>query len=116
MAFSARDMRAPKPSGRDGMDLPVTFAIPSELLARVPGTVPGYPVEGSLAVAAMEVAGRLISVPGQILHGTLPVEPRPGVFVRIRSVLHLRRAQQRLVFTVTGTEERPIWTELEVKP
>ncbi len=107
---------APKRSGRDGMDLPVTFAIPSELLARVPGTVPGYPVEGSLAVAAMDVAGRLISVPGQILHGTLPEEPRPGVFVRIRSVLHLRRAQQRLVFTVTGTEESPIWSELEVKP
>jgi VWFA-related protein len=107
---------APKRSGRDGMDLPVTFAIPAELLARVPGTVPGYPVEGSLAVAAMDVAGRLISVPGQILHGTLPEEPRPGVFVRIRSVLHLRRAQQRLVFTVTGTEESPIWSELEVKP
>jgi VWFA-related protein len=107
---------APKRSGREGMDLPVTFAIPAELLARVPGTAPGYPVEGSLSVAAMDVAGRLISVPGQVLHGTLPEEPRPGVFVRIRSLLHLRRVQQRLVFTVTGTGESPIWTELEVKP
>jgi VWFA-related protein len=107
---------APRRSDRQTIELPVTLSIPAEILNRQPGPAGGYRLEGNLSVATLDAAGGRASLAEQTVRGVLSEAPRPGVFVRVRSVLRLRRAPQRLVFTVTGAAESPIWTDLEVKP
>ncbi len=107
---------APRRSDRQTIELPVTLSIPSEVLNRQPGPAGGFLLTGNLSVATLDAAGGRASLAEQTVRGVLSEAPRPGVFVRVRSVLRLRRAPQRLVFTVTGAEESPIWADLEVKP
>ncbi|MEA2694212.1 MAG: hypothetical protein QOJ16_3599 [Acidobacteriota bacterium] len=107
---------APRGRDRTTIELPVTFEVPAEVLTRLAQVAKGYPVEGRLAIASLDAAGRRGSLPGQNLRVVLPEAPRPGVVLRFHSVLQLRRAPQRLVFMVTGAEGAPIWTDLEFKP
>jgi hypothetical protein len=106
----------PEPLDRGTMELRLTLAVPAEALTRLPRSASGYPVEGNLSIASLNAGGGRGTLPGRALRVTLPAAPRPGVFVRFHSVLRLSRTRQRLVFTVTGADGAPVWSDLEVKP
>jgi VWFA-related protein len=105
------------PEGRGStFKLPVTIAIPVGDLTPIEQA--GYwTYQLILSVATVDGHGgtsNLVEVP---LRLTLPEKPRPDGFTRYRTVLQLRRAEQRLMITVrdplAGTL---VWGDAQVKP
>jgi VWFA-related protein len=124
MMFLGGDPKARKvrietgqPEGRGKtFKLPVTVAIPIGDLTPIEQA--GYwTYQLILSAAAVDEHGatsNLVEVP---LRLTLPEKPRPDGLTRYRTVLQLRRGEQRLVITVrdplTGTV---VWGDVQVKP
>ncbi|HEV2843876.1 MAG TPA: hypothetical protein VG477_03445, partial [Thermoanaerobaculia bacterium] len=103
-------------AGFQKMELPVTLEIPSSALTPLPSG-DGYEVQARLSMGALDEWGgrtRMGSVP---LRLTLQNPPGPGSFARYETTLKLRKAPQRLVFSVEDTAGGgEAWAELNVKP
>lgn len=105
----------PRRAGRGRLEIPVILGVPVESLTLTPQGQ-GFIAETPLAVAAMEGQGGRAELPTSRLRVSLKTPPRTGTFARFRTVLMLREAEQRLVFTVqdplTGAAH---WGEAELK-
>jgi VWFA-related protein len=105
-----------KPLGRQEMDLPVTVGVPVEALALTPSGR-GYIAEAPLAVAALDQKGGRAEIPTSKLRVAVKEPPKAGGYARFQTTLRLRRAPQRLVFTVRDEVNGvTIWQEVVVKP
>lgn len=81
------------------LEVPVTLGVPVETLALKPKGK-GYLAEVPLAVAAEDADGRRADLPGLRLEVQIAAPPKAGTYARFQTVLHLRDAGHRLVFTV----------------
>jgi VWFA-related protein len=105
-----------KPLGRQEIELPVTVGVPVEALALTPSGT-GYIAEAPLAVAALDEKGGRAEIPTAKLRVAVKEPPRAGGYARFQTTLRLRRAPQRLVFTVRDeVNGNTIWGEVEVQP
>jgi VWFA-related protein len=106
---------APRRRGRE-LEVPVTLGVPVEALALTPQGK-GYLAEVPLAVAAMDDQGGRADLPGSRLKVTVAAPPRAGTYARFQTVVRLRNAGQRLVFTVPDPASgRSIWGEASLVP
>jgi VWFA-related protein len=105
-----------KPLGRQEIELPVTVGVPVEALALSPSGK-GYIAEAPLAVAALDEKGGRAEIPTAKLRVAIKEPPRAGGYARFQTTLRLRRAPQRLVFTVRDeVNGNTIWEEVAVQP
>jgi VWFA-related protein len=100
--------------GRQEMEVPVTVGVPVEALALTPSGR-GYIAEAPLAVAALDAQGGRAEIPTSKLRVAVKEPPKAGGYARFQTTLRLRRAPQRLVFTVRDeVNGTTIWQEIEV--
>jgi VWFA-related protein len=105
-----------RPFGRREIDLPVTVGVPVEALALTPSGR-GYIAEMPLAVAALDGEGGRAEIPLAKLRVAVKDLPKAGGLARFETTLRLRRAPQRLVFTVRDeVSGDTLWQEVEVDP
>ena len=105
-----------KPLGRLEMEVPVTVGVPVEALALTPQGK-GYVAEAPLAVAALDGKGGRAEIPLAKLKVAVKEVPQAGGLARFETTLRLRRAPQRLVFTVRDeVNGDTLWQEVEVDP
>jgi VWFA-related protein len=110
------EMGRPRRTGPSMMSLPVVLHIPAEALTAVP--VGGkYVIEATLALGALDRWGGRSDLPVVPLRLTTDRSPRPGDVLRYRTVLKMRHAQQRLVFTLRDSlSGEMLWANLDYKP
>jgi VWFA-related protein len=105
-----------KPLGRKEIEIPVTVGVPVEALALTPSGK-GYIAEAPLAVAALDESGGRAEIPTSKLRIAVKEPPRAGGYARFETTLHLRRANQKLVFTVRDeVNGNTIWQEVDLRP
>lgn len=105
-----------KPRGRREVELPVTLGVPVEALALTPSGR-GYVAEAPLAVVALDDQGGRTEVPLAKLRVSIRKLPEAGGLARFETTLRLRRAPQRLVFTVRDeVNGDTMWQEVEFTP
>jgi VWFA-related protein len=105
-----------KPLGRKEIEIPVTVGVPVEALALTPSGQ-GYIAEAPLAVASLDAQGGRADIPTAKLRVAVKEPPRAGGFARFETKLRLRRADQRLVFTVRDeVNGSTIWQEVDLHP
>ncbi|HEX3556856.1 MAG TPA: VWA domain-containing protein [Thermoanaerobaculia bacterium] len=103
----------PRRRGRD-LEVPVTLGVPVEALALTPQGK-GYLAEVPLAVAAMDGNGGRADLPASHLKVVVATLPKTGTYARFQTVVRLREAGQRLVFTVPDpVSGQALWGEAEV--
>ncbi|HEV8580875.1 MAG TPA: VWA domain-containing protein [Thermoanaerobaculia bacterium] len=106
----------PRRAGRGRVEVPVVIGVPVESLALMP-QASGFLAEAPLAVVAMDGRGGRADLPTARLKVELAASPRAGTFARFRTVVKLRDAAQRLVFTVRDpVHETSIWGQAEYAP
>ena len=94
--------------------MPVTLGVPVEALALTPQGK-GYLAEVPLAVAAMDEKGGRADLPASHLKVVVTTLPKTGTYARFQTVVRLREAGQRLVFTVPDpVSGQALWGEAEV--
>lgn len=105
-----------KPRGRREVELPVTLGVPVEALALTPSGR-GYVAEAPLAVVALDDQGGRTEIPLARLQVSIKKVPEAGSLARFKTTLRLRKAPQRLVFTVRDeVNGGTMWQEIEFKP
>ena len=105
-----------KPRGRGEIEVPVTLGVPVEALALTPQGR-GYVAEAPLAVVAVDDKGGRTEIPQSKLRVTVKKLPEAGGLARFQTNLRLRKAPQRLVFTVRDeVSGQTLWQEVEFKP
>jgi len=102
--------------GRREIEVPVTVGVPVEALALTPSGK-GYIAEAPLAVAALDGQGGRAEIPLAKLRVSIRELPNAGGLARFQTTLRLRRAPQRLVFTVRDeVNGDTMWQEVEFAP
>lgn len=93
------ELGKPVKSGRGLVDVPVTLAIPTDLLASVPlnGT---YVSEMELRVAALDVKGDRSDMPVIPLRMTTKAPPPAGKFAKYETRIKLRKIEQQVVIAI----------------
>lgn len=105
-----------KPRGRREVELPVTLGVPVEALALTPSGR-GYLAEAPLAVVALDDQGGRTEIPLAKLRVMMKKVPQAGGLARFQTTLRLRRAPQRLVFTVRDeVNGDTMWQEVAFNP
>ena len=106
----------PVPKGVDGMEVPVTLAIPTLAFTSVP--INGrYAAEIELHMVALDDHGGRSALPGVPIKLSSDKEPKVGRFVRYQTTLKLRRTSQHLTFAVFDAVSNKITTaEADFKP
>jgi VWFA-related protein len=105
-----------KAMGRREVELPITVGVPMEALALTPSGK-GYIAEAPLAVAALDEQGGRAEIPTSRLRVAMKEVPKAGGYARFQTALRLRKAPQRLVFTVRDEVNGvTIWQEVEYTP
>ncbi|HWM95409.1 MAG TPA: VWA domain-containing protein [Thermoanaerobaculia bacterium] len=105
-----------KPLGRREIELAVTVGVPVEALALTPSGK-GYIAEAPLAVAALDETGGRAEIPTSKLRVAVKEMPQAGGLARFQTVLRIRQAPQRLVFTVRDeVSGETIWQEVKYQP
>ena len=96
------------------LEVPVTLGVPVEALALTPqGT--GYRAAVPLGVAAKDEKGGRADLPGLRLEVAIPELPKAGTYARFQTVLHLRNAEQHLIFTVQDPASgKSLWGEAQL--
>ena len=103
-----------KPFGRKEIEVPVTVGVPVEALALTPSGK-GYIAEAPLAVAALDGQGGRAEIPLAKLRVAIKDLPQAGGLARFQTTLRLRKAPQRLVFTVRDeVNGDTLWQEVEL--
>jgi len=101
---------------RTEIEIPVTLSVPLERLTLVPNGANSF-AEAELAIAAVDEKQRRADLPGSHLKLNLPATPPAGAYGRVRTVIRLRDAAQRLVFTMSSPgSNQPTWGEADFKP
>jgi VWFA-related protein len=106
----------PEKRGRSISRLPLSIAIPLDALTRVP--IDGKQVADlELRLAALDEEGRRSEIPIVPLQVSLPLDARPGSFVRYDTKIELRRVRQQLVVAIYDRAGGSLLsTTLEVEP
>jgi hypothetical protein len=103
-------------AGRRKVEVPVTLGVPVEALALKPDGK-GYLAETALAVASIDDGGERAELPTLRLQVKIQQVPPAGTYARFQTTVKLRRAGQRLVFTVHDAVTGSVmWGEAEVAP
>lgn len=106
----------PRKAGRRQIEVPVTVGVPVSSLALTPQG-DGYIAEAPLAVAAVDARGGRSELPTSKLRVMVKEVPKGGGYARFQTVVKLRDAEQRLVFTVHDpVNGRVLWGEATVHP
>lgn len=106
----------PKKAGRRQIEVPVTVGVPVSSLALTPQGN-GYIAEAPLAVAAVDSKGGRSELPTSKLRVLVNEVPKGGGYARFQTLVKLRDAEQRLVFTVHDpVNGRVLWGEATVHP
>ena len=109
------EVGTPKIKGRE-LELPVTIVIPAADLTPIEQWG-GWRVEATLGTAVVDGNGSFSNLAETVLRVTMPKQPGPGDLTRHRMTLKLRRARQRLVFTMRDPGGgATLWGEVEVSP
>jgi VWFA-related protein len=104
----------PRRRGRD-FEVPVTLGVPVEALALTPQGK-GYLAEIPLAIATLDANGGRADLPASHLKVAVTTLPRTGTFARFQTVVRLREAGQRLIFTVPDpVSGQAIWGQGDLK-
>jgi VWFA-related protein len=107
---------AVRAAGRGRMELPVTLWVPVEALLLRP-VDQGFVAEAPIAVAALDAKGGRADLPRLGLRVAFPQPPPAGGFARLRFTLTVRRAAQRLAFTVADRVSGGVLSgQLDVHP
>lgn len=110
------EMGRPRRTGPSTMSLPIVLHVPAEALTVIPAGGK-YVMEATLALGALDRWGGRSDLPVVPLRLTTDRPPRPGDVVRYRTVLKMRHAQQRLVFTLRDAlSGEMLWANLDYKP
>jgi VWFA-related protein len=105
-----------KPRGRREVEVPITLGVPVEALALTPSGR-GYVAEAPLAVVALDDQGGRTEIPLAKLRVAIKKVPEAGGLARFQTTLRLRRAPQRLVFTVRDeVNGGTMWQEVAFAP
>jgi VWFA-related protein len=105
-----------KSLGRKEIEVPVTVGVPVEALALTPSGR-GYIAETPLAVVALDGQGGRAEIPLAKLRVAIKELPQAGSLARFQTTLRLRRAPQRLVFTVRDeVNGGTMWQEVAFAP
>jgi hypothetical protein len=105
----------PRRKGRN-LEVPVTLGVPVEALAPRPEGE-GYLAEIPLAVAAEDQQGGRADLPSMHLKVLLPKLPPAGTYARFQTILQLRDAEQRLVFTIQDLASgQSLWGQADLVP
>lgn len=111
------EMGEARREGLSTFKIPVVLHIPAEALTAVPVADGGYAVEGTLSLGALDRWGARSDLPVVPLRLTMDRQPKPGDILRYRTVLKMRRGQQRLVFAVRDSlSGEMLWANLDYKP
>lgn len=103
-------------AGRRKVEVPVTLGVPVEALALKPDG-DGYLAETALAVASIDEAGERAELPTLHLRVKIQQVPPAGTYARFQTKVKLRRAGQRIVFTVHDAVTGSVmWGEARVEP
>jgi VWFA-related protein len=106
----------PRRAGRGRVEIPVIVGVPVESLVLTPQRT-GFIAEAPLAVAALDESGGRAELPTSRLKVEIETPPRAGTFARFRTVVKLRDAGQRLVFTVhDSVHGTSLWGQADFKP
>jgi VWFA-related protein len=93
------ELGKPVKAGRGLVELPVTLAVPTDMLNSVPLNGE-YISEMELRVAALDVKGDRSDMPVIPLRLTTKTEPQRGHFAKYQTRLKVRRVEQQLVIAV----------------
>jgi VWFA-related protein len=105
-----------KEVGSREVEVPVTLGVPVEALALTQDDK-GFVAEAPLVVAALDAKGARSDLPTSRLRVQVKEPPRVGGYARFQTTLRLRRADQKLVFTVhDAVNGHPLWQEVEFHP
>lgn len=111
------EMGKPRRAGMSAVELPVVLHIPAEALTAVPVADGGYAVDATLSLGALDRWGARSDLPIVPLRLTMDRQPKPGDILRYRTVLKMRRGQQRVVFAVRDSlSGEMLWANLDYKP
>lgn len=111
------EMGEPRRAGMSAVQIPVVLHIPAEALTAVPVADGGYAVDATLSLGALDRWGARSDLPIVPLRLTMDRQPRPGDILRYRTVLKMRRGQQRVVFAVRDSlSGEMLWANLDYKP
>lgn len=111
------EMGKPRRAGMTVISVPVVLHIPAEALTAVPVADGGYAVDATLSLGALDRWGARSDLPVVPLRLTMDRQPRPGDILRYRTVLKMRRGQQRMVFAVRDSlSGEMLWANLDYKP
>lgn len=106
----------PRKAGRRQIEVPVTVGVPVSSLALTPQGN-GYIAEAPLAVAAVDEKGGRSELPTSKLRVLVKEVPKGGGYARFQTLVKLRDAEQRLVFTVHDPVNGTVlWGEATVHP
>jgi VWFA-related protein len=110
------EMGQPRRTGLSAISVPVVLHVPAEALTAVPAAG-GYVMEATLSLGALDRWGARSDLPVVPLRLMVDRQPRPGDVLRYRTVLKMRRAEQRLVFTLRDSlSGEMLWANLDYKP
>ncbi|HSF43418.1 MAG TPA: VWA domain-containing protein [Thermoanaerobaculia bacterium] len=110
------ELGTPVAAGLRQLRIPVLLDVPFESLTPLP-QAEGFAVRAILSMGAVDRDGGrsgLMQVP---LNLVLPEAPAPGGFAKFETLITVRRAEQRLVFTLRDpVADTVLWGETEFKP
>ncbi len=101
--------------GSAELEIPITLGVPVESLSLTP-VRGGYVAEAPLAISAIDGKGGRAELSSTRLRVQIKEVPAAGGLARFRTSLRVRRADQRLVFTVTDAQSGgSIWQEVDFR-
>jgi VWFA-related protein len=110
------EVGAPRPAGKGQVEVPVILGVPMASLLVTPDGA-GFAAEAPLAIAILDKKGGRAELPASRLRVTFPRAPGSAGYARFRTVLKLRKAPQKIVFTVDDPVAGAVlWGEAEVDP
>lgn len=110
------EVGTPERAGRRAMNVPLTIAIPTDLMTALQEG-DAWVVKVELRVAALDDSSRQSEVPSVPLEFRFKERPEAGKAVPYRTTLKLRRAEQVLVVSITDVVGgRSLTSRVEVAP
>jgi VWFA-related protein len=110
------ELGKPKRVGVSTYKVPVTLLIPAKALTLVPAEQ-GFTAEMTVSVGALDRWGGRSGLPQIDIRLMIPAQPEPDTILAYRTQVQMRRAGQRLVFTVRDAlTGETVWDTLSYKP
>ncbi|HKV10416.1 MAG TPA: VWA domain-containing protein [Thermoanaerobaculia bacterium] len=110
------ELGTPEPAGARQVRIPVYLDVPFEALTPLP-QAEGFAARAILSSGAVDKDGGRSGLTQVPLYLALPQAPAPGSFAKLTTTVTVRRAEQRLVFTLRDpVTDTVLWGETEFRP